>query len=94
MATSITLELPEEIARRLATKWKDLPRAALESLVADGYRSELLSADQVRALLGFGSRIRLDKFLKHHGVYDYTIDDYEADLATLRAGRTKHRRRH
>jgi len=94
MATSITLELPEEIARRLATKWKDLPRAALESLVADGYRSELLSADQVRALLGFGGRIRLDKFLKHHGVYDYTIDDYEADLATLRTGRTKHRRRH
>ncbi len=89
MTTSITLELPEEIARRLGAKWKDLSRAALESLVADGYRSELLSAEQVRVLLGFGSRIRLDEFLKLHGIYDYTLEDYEEDLITLRAGRTK-----
>ncbi len=33
MRTTITLELPEEIARQLESKWKDLPRAALESLL-------------------------------------------------------------
>ncbi|MDO8432265.1 MAG: UPF0175 family protein [Candidatus Binatus sp.] len=83
MATTIKLELPEEIASRLRAKWKDLPRAALESLLADGYRSELLSADQVRQLLGFGSRMRVDEFLKQHGVYDYTAEDFEQDRLTL-----------
>ncbi|MGO9449598.1 MAG: UPF0175 family protein [Candidatus Binataceae bacterium] len=94
MATTITLELPEEIARRLRAKWKDLPRAALESLAADGYRSELLSAEQVRDLLGFGTRIRVDEFLKRHGVYDYTLEDFEHDRLTLRGGGAKERRRH
>ena len=28
----ITLELPEDIAQGLESRWKDLPRAALESL--------------------------------------------------------------
>jgi len=30
----ITIELPEDIAIGLESKWKDLPRAALESLVS------------------------------------------------------------
>ena len=62
------------------------------TLVAGGYRSELLSADRVRHLLGFGSRIRLDEFLMQHGIYDYSLQDYEADLLTLRRGRTKERK--
>jgi len=38
----ITIELPEDIAAGLQSKWKDLPRAALESLAleADLYRQE------------------------------------------------------
>jgi hypothetical protein len=35
----ITIELPEDIAVGLASKWKDLPRAALESLALEAYRS-------------------------------------------------------
>jgi hypothetical protein len=39
----ITIELPEDIAVGLASKWKDLPRAALESL-ALAARGEMLRA--------------------------------------------------
>jgi hypothetical protein len=38
----ITLELPEDIARGLESRWKDLPRAALESLALEAYRSRRL----------------------------------------------------
>jgi len=31
----ITIELPEDIAEELESKWKDLPRAALESLALE-----------------------------------------------------------
>jgi hypothetical protein len=32
----ITLELPEDIAQGLESRWKDLPRGALESLALEG----------------------------------------------------------
>jgi len=64
----ITLELPEDIARGLESKWKDLPRAALESLALEAYRSGTLTAAQIRRLLGFETRIQLDSFLKDHEI--------------------------
>ncbi len=84
MNTTIRLELPEEIARQIESKWKDLPRAALESLVVEAYRCELISAEQIRRVLGFASRFEVEKFLKQHSVYDYTLEDFEQDRETLR----------
>jgi hypothetical protein len=80
----ITLELPEDIARGLEGKWKDLPRAALESLALEAYRSGALTAAQIRRLLGFETRIQLDTFLKDHEIYDYTSSDFEHDREVLR----------
>jgi hypothetical protein len=80
----ITLELPEDIARGLACKWNDLPRAALESLALEAYRSGTLTAAEIRRLLGFETRIHLDAFLKDHGVFDYTASDFEQDREVLR----------
>lgn len=79
MATTITLELPEDVAQLLQAKWKDLPCAALESLMVEGYRSELLSAEHVRRSLGFSTRVRVDAFLKEHGVFDYGVEEFEED---------------
>jgi hypothetical protein len=84
MSTTIRLELPDEIARQLESKWQDLPRAALESLVVEAYRCELVSAEQLRRLLGFATRFEVEEFLKQHGVYDYTIEDLEHDREALR----------
>ena len=50
--TNIIVQLPEDIAQRLESRWKDLPRAALESLALEAYRSELLTTAELRQLLG------------------------------------------
>ena len=79
----ITLELPEDIAQGLETKWTDLPRATLERLALEAYRSNALSAVQLRRLLGFETRMQVDDFLKEHEVYDFTVGDFKQDCETL-----------
>jgi Uncharacterised protein family (UPF0175) len=68
----ITIELPEDIAVGLESKWKDLPRAALESLAIEAYRSRALTAAQLRRLLVFETRMQVDAFLKEHEIFDYS----------------------
>jgi hypothetical protein len=75
------LELPEE---GLESRWKDLPRAALESLALEAYRSHALIATQLRRLLGFETGMQVDAFLKEHEIYGYTAADFEQDCETLR----------
>ena len=81
----IVLNLPQDIAEGLTSKWADLPRAALESLALEGYRSGALTHAQLRRLLGFGSRGEVDAFLKQHGVYlESSLDDVERDTESSR----------
>lgn len=76
--TQITLQLPDDIASRLAAEWKDLPRAVLESLALEGYRAEILTTAEVQQLLGYDTAYDLDGFLKQHGVYlEYTTEELD-----------------
>jgi predicted HTH domain antitoxin len=78
----ITLELPDDVGLEAM---KDLPRAVLESFALEGYRSGKLTEEQVRRLLGYGTRMQVDGFLKEHGVYlNYGREDLEQDMQTLR----------
>ena len=85
----ITLEIPDELKAALAVPGQDLPRAALEAIGLEAYRQRRISGYQLRLLLGIPSRYELDGFLKEHQVYDYTIEDFEKDLATIRTSREK-----
>jgi len=85
----IKFELPEDIAQGLKAKWTDLPRVALESLALEAYRSNSLSAAQLRRLLGFETRMQVDAFLKDHELYDFTTVDFEQDCETLRHVRAR-----
>lgn len=85
----ITLDIPEELATVLAGSGQDLSRAALEAIGLEAYRQRRISGYQLRTLLGIPSRFDLDAFLKQHEVYDYTIEDFEKDLATINASREK-----
>jgi hypothetical protein len=77
----ITLELPDEIA----VEFKDLPRALIESFALEGYRSGKLTEEQLRRVLGYGSRMQVDGFLKQHGVYlNCTLEDLDHDTETSR----------
>jgi predicted HTH domain antitoxin len=76
----IEIEIPDELARVLSERNADLPRAALEALALEGYRSMLLTSGQVRRLLGFSTRIEVHEFLKERGVHlHYTHADLEQD---------------
>src|SRR3984893_14433724 len=80
----ITIELPDDIAVRLESKWKDLPRAALESLALEAYRSRALTAAQLRRLLAFQTSMQVDAFLQEHEIFDFSAADFEKDRETLR----------
>lgn len=82
----VTIEIPNDIAEGLAANnLEGLPRAVLEKVALEGYRSGDLSHAQVRRLLGFEHRLEADAFLKERGVYlDYTVDDLEANRETHR----------
>jgi len=88
----ITIELPEDIAEGLESKWNDLARAALESLALEAYRSHALTAAQLRRLLAFETRMQVDAFLKKHEIFDYSAADFEQDRETLRELRMKEAR--
>jgi Uncharacterised protein family (UPF0175) len=85
----IKLELPEDIAQQLESRWKDLPRAALESLALEAYRSRALTAAQLLRLLGFETRMQVDAFLKEHEVNDFTLADFDQDREMLRQIRAR-----
>ena len=88
----ITIELPEDIAGGLESRWKDLPRAALESLALEAYPSSALTTAQLRRLLGFQTRMEVDAFLKEHEIFDYSAADFEQDRETLRELRMREAR--
>lgn len=85
----VHLDVPEGLARQLASDSEDLARLALEALAAEGVRSGKLSVFQARELLGMKSRYEMDGFLKKHGAWlDVTLEDVRKDsdaaLASLR----------
>jgi len=81
----IALEIPDE----LTPPGQDPSRAALEAIGLEAYRQRRISGYQLRMLLGIPSRYELDRFLKEHQVFDYTIEDFEKDLASTREFRQK-----
>ena len=85
----IMIALPENIAEALESEWKDLPCAAFESLALEAYRSNALSAAQLRRLLGFETRMQVDDFLKEREVCAFTVADFEQDCETLRQVRAR-----
>jgi hypothetical protein len=80
----ITVTLPDDMAAPLVPQGQEPARAALEALALEAYRQRRITGYQLRTLLGISSRYELDGFLKQHEVFDYTVDDFDHDLATIR----------
>jgi hypothetical protein len=77
---TITVEIPEQLAHRLIDNGQEPARAALEALALEGYRSDRLSENDIRELLGFDTRIEVHSFLKEHGAFmPYDVGDLEHD---------------
>ena len=76
----VSLEIPEDLGRRIAADQGQLPQAALEGLALEAIRSGTLTVAQARRLLKISSRYEIDGFLKSHGVFlDLTPDDVRRD---------------
>ena len=79
----VTVEIPDEFATQLVPAGSDPARLVLENSVAEAYRSRRLTMEQVRQILGFATRMEVDPFLQKYEIYDYTIGDFEQDVASL-----------
>ena len=79
----ITVTVPDDLSA-LLPPGQEPARAALEAIGIEAYRLRRITAYQLRLLLGISTRYELDGFLKQHEVYDYTVEDFDRDLATVR----------
>lgn len=81
---NLTVEIPDEMAERLAAAGGDLSRRALEALALEEYKRGRLTRLELRRLLGFSTRAELDAFFKAHDVFgSYTPADLEQDRRDL-----------
>jgi len=81
---NLTVEIPDDVAQRLAAAGGDLSRRALEALALEEYKRGHLTKPELRRLLGFGTRYALDGFLKAHDVFEpYSLDDLERERRDL-----------
>ncbi|HTX75349.1 MAG TPA: UPF0175 family protein [Terracidiphilus sp.] len=81
----VTVNIPEEFAPLLVPEGVDASRKLLEDTVAEAYRQRRLTMEQVRQILGFATRMQVDPFLQRYKIYDFTVEDLESDLATMKA---------
>jgi Uncharacterised protein family (UPF0175) len=82
---NLTVEIPDDLAGQLAAAGGDLSRRALEALALEEYKSGHLTEDELRRMLGFGTRYQLDGFLKAHDVWiEYTLDDFRREVDSLK----------
>ena len=79
----ITLRIPDELARLLGSTG-EIERRALEALALEEYKLGHLTKPELRRLLGFGTRAKLDEFLKGHDVFEpFTLEDVERERRDL-----------
>ena len=79
----VTVRIPDDLAQRLGSVG-DLERRALEALALEEFKLGHLTKPELRRLLGFGTRAKLDEFLTAHEVFGtYTPEDLERDRQDL-----------
>ena len=61
----IEIDLPDDVAQTLEKKLGDLSQYTLELLAVEGYRSGVLSADQLHRMLSERTQQQIEAFLKN-----------------------------
>jgi hypothetical protein len=82
---TVTVEIPDDLGKRLSADSNDLSRRALEALALEEFRQDRLTKPELRRMLGFETREALDGFLKAHNVFiEYSLEDLEQERRDLR----------
>ena len=85
---TITLDIPDAVAASLGRSGAAIPRTVLEGFAVEAYRQGLLTAMQVRMLLGHQSRWETQEFLaSHDAIRSLTADEILKDAGVAEAAR-------
>jgi predicted HTH domain antitoxin len=86
----VTVDIPDNVAQRLAPAGADLAQRLLEVVIANAYRCGQITTAEVGQILQFSSRIETHAFLKQMGIYlNYDEAELQRDLDTLKAFRAE-----
>jgi predicted HTH domain antitoxin len=81
----VVFSVPDRLAERLQERWGDLSERALQAIVADGYREEVLTLGEVREVLGHSTRLETEQLLKDRGILlEMTEEELEKDARAAR----------
>ena len=81
----VRIEIPDDAEAVLRKEWGDLDKAAKEALLIESYRAGKVSLGFLSKTLAI-SRWEVEAWLAKRGVHwNYSLEDLEADRATLRA---------
>jgi hypothetical protein len=72
IVANLELQIPDDVAQILQSEYSDLPRAAVEALALEGYRSKQFSEGLVRQMLGYSSRFRYTHSSRNTGFISTT----------------------
>ena len=81
----VLIVVPDDVVRRLKTRWNDLSRSTLEALAVEAYKADVITENEVQRMLNIDSRWEVDEFLKKaHAYIDYTEIDLQLDIDSIR----------
>jgi len=81
---TVTVQIPDDLGKRLGADANDLSRRALEAFALEEFRQGRLTKPELRRMLGFETREALDGFLKAHKIFiEYTLEDLEQERRDL-----------
>ena len=81
----VAFSVPDRLAERLQERWDDLSERALQAIVADRYREEVLTLGEVREILGHSTRLETEQLLKDRGILlEMTEEELEKDARAAR----------
>jgi Uncharacterised protein family (UPF0175) len=79
----VTIELPDELAQRLQTKWQETPaHIARELVVLEAYRVGMLTTREVQAILGLDDRFAVYALCDKYQIATATLADLHRDRDT------------
>ena len=82
MDIHVNVKLPDELTNLDSST---VSRDVLEQVVVEGYKNGDLGPKQVRLLLGFTDRWETEDFLRRTRALEYSLQDYEDDMETLKS---------
>jgi len=81
----IIIEVPDDIAHHLESRWSNLEKRSLKALALEAYRLGALNESQMQRLLNLPSRWDVERFLQQEQAYlDYTEADLDGDIHAIR----------